>query len=388
VGFADDEALLPVTLRSFQGYRLLQEYFAFPQRYRFFELTGLLPAVQRADTFELDVVILLGRGESTFESVVDASNFALFCTPAINLFPRRADRIQVNESAYEYHVVPDRTRPIDFEVYEVTDVVGYGAGADSEQPFLPFYAAYATDDAHQQSAYFTTRREPRLTSSAQKRRGTRSSYTGSEVFLSLVDSAQAPFSGDLRQLAVQVTCTNRDLVLQMPMGVGKTDLSLDSAAPITAIRVIGGPSRPFAPLADGAISWRTINHLSLNYLSLVNSTAQEGAAAIRDLLELYAPGADASARKQIDGVRSMTVKPVVRRLPMPGPLAFGRGLEITVGVEEMAFEGGSAYMLGAVLHHFFTRYVTINSFTETVLRSTSRGEMSRWVPQPGAKPTL
>ena len=27
VGFADDEALLPVTLRSFQGYRLLQEYF-------------------------------------------------------------------------------------------------------------------------------------------------------------------------------------------------------------------------------------------------------------------------------------------------------------------------------------------------------------------------
>jgi type VI secretion system protein ImpG len=172
------------------------------------------------------------------------------------------------------------------------------------------------------------------------------------------------------------------------MGVGKTDLSLDSAAPITAIRVIGGPSRPFAPLADGAISWRTINHLSLNYLSLVNSTAQEGAAAIRDLLELYAPGADASARKQIDGVRSMTVKPVVRRLPMPGPLAFGRGLEITVGVEEMAFEGGSAYMLGAVLHHFFTRYVTINSFTETVLRSTSRGEMSRWVPQPGAKPTL
>jgi type VI secretion system protein ImpG len=388
VGFADDEALLPVTLRSFQGYRLLQEYFAFPQRYRFFELTGLLPAVRRAETAELEIVILFGRAETTFESVVDASNFALFCTPAINLFPRRADRIQVSDGAHEYHVVADRTRPIDFEVYDVTDVVGYGTGADSEQRFLPFYAAYATDEQHQQSAYFTTRREPRLTSSTQKRRGTRSSYTGSEVFLSLVDSAQAPFAGDLRQLAVQVTCTNRDLVLQMPMGVGKTDLSLDVAAPLTAIRVIGGPSRPFAPLADGAISWRTISHLSLNYLSLVNSTAQEGAAAIRDLLELYAPGADASARKQIDGIRSMTVKPVVRRLPMPGPLAFGRGLEITVGVEEMAFEGGSAYLLGAVLHHFFTRYVTINSFTETVLRSMTRGEMNRWVPQAGAKPTL
>jgi type VI secretion system protein ImpG len=388
VGFADDEALLPVTLRSFQGYRLLQEYFAFPQRFRFFELRGLLPAIQRADTQELEVVILLGRGDSTFDSVVDASNLALFCTPAINLFPRRADRIQVTDSGHEFHVLADRTRPVDFEVYEVSDVVGHGTGADSEQRFLPFYAAYATDEEHQQSAYFTTRREPRLISSTQKRRGSRSSYTGSEVFLSLVDSAQAPFSGDLRQLSVQVSCTNRDLVLQMPMGVGKTDLSLDVASPISGIRVIGGPSRPFAPLADGAVSWRAISHLSLNYLSLVNSTAQEGAAALRDLLELYAPSADASARKQIDGVRTVTVKPVVRRLPTPGPLAFGRGLEITVGVEEMAFEGGSAYLLGSVLHHFFARYVTINSFTETILRSASRGEINRWVPQWGARPTL
>jgi type VI secretion system protein ImpG len=126
----------------------------------------------------------------------------------------------------------------------------------------------------------------------------------------------------------------------------------------------------------------------LNYLSLVNSSAQDGASALRDLLELYAPSADASARKQMEGVRSMTVKPVVRRLPTPGPLAFGRGLEITVGVDEMSFEGGSAFLLGSVLHHYFARYVTINSFTETVLRSETRGEISRWAPQWGARPTL
>jgi type VI secretion system protein ImpG len=388
VGFEDDEALLPVTLRSFRGYRLLQEYFAFPQRFRFFELTGLLPPIARTDSGELEIVILLGRGEGTFESVVDASNFALFCTPAINLFHRRADRIHVNDSGHEYHVVADRTRPVDFEIYEVTDVVGHGVGADSEQRFLPFYAAYSTDEEHQHSAYFTTRREPRLISSTQKRRGSRSSYTGTEVFLSLVDPKQAPFSGDLRQLSVHVSCTNRDLVLQMPMGIGKTDLSLDIAAPINGIKVISGPSRPYSPLADGAVAWRAISHLSLNYLSLVNSTSEEGAAALRDLLELYAPSADASARKQIEGVRSMTVRPVVRRLPTPGPLAFGRGLEITVGVDEMAFEGGSGYLLGSVFHHYFRRYVTLNSFTETVLRSASRGEISRWTPQWGARPTL
>ena len=388
VGFNDDEALLPATLRSFQGYRLLQEYFSFPQRYRFVEVAGLAKAITRVDGDQLEVVILLGRGDGTLESTVDGSNLALFCTPAVNLFRKRADRIHVGDSAYEYHVVPERTKPLDFEVYAVTDVVGHGIGTDSEQRFLPLYAAYTSDQAHHQSAYYTTRREPRLVSDTEKRRGPRSSYIGSEVFLSLVDPVSAPFAGDLRQLSVQTLCTNRDLVLQMPKGAGMTDLMLDVAAPVASIRVIAGPSRPYAPLADGAIAWRAISHLSLNYLSLVESTPEQGAAALRDLLMLYAPEVDVSARRQIEGLRSTAVRRVVRRLHGPGPLAFGRGLEITVLVEELAFEGGSAFLLGAVLDQYFARHVSINSFTETVLRSGSRGEINRWTPHWGARPTL
>jgi type VI secretion system protein ImpG len=388
VGFSDDDALLPATLRSFQGYRLLQEYFSFPQRYRFVDVTGLASAIKRVDGDQLELVILLGRGDATLESVVDGSNLALFCTPAINLFHKRADRIHVGDSAYEYHVVADRTRPLDFEVYSVTDVVGHGIGTDSEQRFLPLYSAYTSDRAHHESAYFTTRREPRLVSTAETRRGSRSSYIGSEVFLSLVDPVNTPFAGDLRQLSVQTLCTNRDLVLQMPVGAGRTDLTLEVAAPVSSVRVVSGPSRPYAPLADGAVAWRAISHLSLNYLSLVQSTAEQGAAALRDLLQLYAPDADVSARRQIEGIRSTQVKRVVRRLRGPGPLAFGRGVEITVLVEELAFEGGSAYLLGAVLDEYFARHVSINSFTETVLRSGNRGEINRWVPHWGARPTL
>jgi type VI secretion system protein ImpG len=395
VGFEDDQALLPITLRSFHGYRLLQEYFSFPQRYHFFELTNLSSALRKADTEEIELVLLLGRGDPSLESVVDASNLALFCTPAVNLFPKRADRVHVTDGAYEYHVVADRTRPQDFEIYEVTGVVGHGIGADSEQEFRPFYSAYSNDEERQHTAYFTTRREPRLISSTQRRRGPRSSYIGSEVFLSLVDSAQAPFSGDLRQLSIQSLCTNRDLVLTMAMGVGKSDFSLDVAAPVSSIRVVSGPSRPYAPLVDGAVAWRAISHLSLNYLSLVNSTAQEGAAALRDLLELYAASTDASARKQIEGIRSVHASRVVRRLPSDGGvrepsrrMAFGRGVEIVLRIDELAFEGGSAFLLGAVLDHYFARYVSINSFTETVLRSEGRGEINRWPPHWGARPTL
>jgi type VI secretion system protein ImpG len=388
VGFDDTEALLPVSLRSFHGYRLLQEYFAFPQRYRFFELSGLAPAIRRAAVDTIEIVLLFGRGEPAYESVVDAQNLALYCTPAVNLMAKRADRIHVSDSTHEFHVLPDRTRPMDFEVYEVTSVVGHGVGSESEQPFLPFYTAYCKPVAEEHTAYFATRREPRLVSSAQKRRGTRSSYIGTEVFLSLVDPNDAPFRGDLRQLSVQTLCTNRDLVLQMPMGLGTSDFTLGVAAPVTAVRVVSGPSRPYAPLTDGAVSWRAINHLSLNYLSLVNTTPQEGASALRELLTLYAPGASATASKQIDGVRLVGVRPVVRRLRAPGPLAFGRGLEITITLDDLAFEGSSAFLFGSVLERYFARHVSINSFTETVLRSESRGETNRWTPQWGARPTL
>ncbi len=387
-GFDDREALLPVTLRGFQGYRLLQEYFAFPQRYRFVEVGGLASAIKQSTVDEIELVLLFDRGEAVFEATVDKSNFALYCTPAINLFPKRADRIHLSDNTHEYHVVADRTRPMDFEIYEVTDVVGHGGGSDSDQTFLPLYTAYISHRDREHPAYFTVRREPRLPSSAQKRRGARSSYIGTEVFVSLVDPAEAPFRSDLRQLSIQTLCTNRDLVLQMPVGLGGTDFTLDVAAPVKSIRVISGPSRPYAPLTDGAIAWRAVNHLALNYLSLMNVSADQGAAALRELLDLYVPAANVGLRKQVDGVRAMAVRPVVRRLPGSRPIAFGRGLEITVTVDEFAFEGANAFLLGAVLARYLTGHVSINSFTETVLRSDSRGEIHRWVPQWGARPTL
>jgi type VI secretion system protein ImpG len=398
LGFSDGQALLPVTLRSFQGYRLLQEYFAFPQRYRFMELTDLARGVKRADAEEIEIVVLLGRGEPTLQSIVDATNVALFCTPAINLFRKpRIDRIHVTDSAHEFHVVADRTRPLDFEIYQVTGVRGHGAGDDSEQQFLPLYSASSSDAPARQSGYFTTRREPRVLSEEHKRDGFRSSYAGTEVFLALVDPGHAPYSADLRQLSIQALCTNRDLVLQMPINTGTTDLSLSIAAPVKSVRVVGGPSRPQAMVADGASAWRAISHLSLNYLSLVNSSSQEGAQALRDLCELYATD-DVSAKRQIEGIRSVKVDRMVCRLPdqeeqrkqekEPGRLAFGRGLRIELEVDELAFEGGSAFILGAVLEHYFARCVSINSVTETVLRSQTRGEIGRWTPHWGTRPTL
>lgn len=386
-GYKDEDALLPVGLRNFQGYRLMQEYFAFPQRFLFVDIDKLAPVMAKLAGDELDVVMLFQRGDPALESVVDAGNFSLFCAPAVNLFPKRTDRIHLTEANHEYHVVVDRTRPMDFEVHEVTGVTGYGVGQDSEQPFLPLYAAYHEEGASH-NAYFTVRREPRLMSAAQKRGGARSSYVGSEIFISLVDPAEAPYRSDLRQLAITTLCTNRDLPLSMPLGLGKTDFNLDSAAPIVGIRSIKGPSRPYSPLSEGAMAWQFVSHLSLNYLTLLDTTEREGAAALREILELYAVNSDAGIKKQIEGVRSIRAKRLVRRLPMPGPITFGRGLEITLELDELAFQGSSAFLFGSIMEQFFARYVSLNSFTETVLVSGERGEIMRWRARCGNRPIV
>ena len=387
LGYADDQALLPVTLRGFQGYRLLHEYFAFPQRFLFAELGGLGPALRRCNRDEIEIVLLFARGDATLEPVVDAANFALHCTPAINLLSKRVDRIHLSDGTYAYHVVVDRTRPMDFEIYDLDNVSGFGSGADTQREFLPFYAAYHTEDPSQ-DAYYTLSREPRLLSAEQKRTGFRSSYVGSEVFISLVDPEEAPFPADVKQLSISATCTNRDLPLTMPVGVGKTDFVLDSSAPVVSIRTLKGPSRPYSALREGGVAWRFINHLSLNYLSLLNNDVRQGAAALREMLELYGLGGEAAIIKQVEGLQGVRVKPLVRRFPLPGPVTFGRGLEIEIEIDEMAFQGASPFLFGAVMEQFFARYVSINSFTETVLRTSRRGEIMRWVPRCGDRPII
>jgi type VI secretion system protein ImpG len=385
VGFEPDQALLPYGGQSFDGYRLLHEYFACPSRFMFVDLVGLGKAVRRLADNELDILILLKRADPRLDRAVDPNDFSLFCTPAINLFPKVADRIHLTEQTNEHHVVVDRTRPMDFEVYRVRSVAGLAAGNEAPQEFRPFFGATDLADAGTGRAYYAVHREQRLLSSRQRSRGPRSSYIGSEVFVSLVDANEAPYRHDLKQLAVEVLCTNRDLPIDMPVGKGTTDFTMQLGAPVEAIRCLAGPTWPRPSYAEGDTTWNLISHLSLNYLTLIDKNPEEGAAAFRELLSLYADLADPSVRKQVEGVRSIASRPVVRRAIHPGPIAFVRGLEITLTIAEEAFEGSGGFLLAAVLDRFLAKYVTINSFTETVLRTITRGEIVRWQKRPGQR---
>ena len=378
VGFEDEEALFPPSPRSFQGYRLLREYFACPERFMFVTIRGLATALRGCSGPEFDILVLFDSSFALLEEAVDASRFELFCTPVINLFPLRADRINLTDASHEYHLVPDRSRPLDFEVFGVSEVLGYAAGSTAETTFLPFYACNDADSERGQPAYYTLRREPRMLSTGQRARGTRSSYVGSETFISLVDAGGGPFRSSLRQLGVSALCTNRDLPLLMPVGSADTDLTPVMGEPVSSVRFIAGPTEPRASTARRELAWRLISHLSLNYLSLCDDGDRRGAAALRELLDLYGALGDPLARRQIEGVIGIGSTSVVRRLPVAGPVSVARGLEVSLHFDETPFTGSGPFLLAAVLEQFFSRYVSINSFCEAVMTTTARGEVKRW----------
>ena len=378
VGYSDGEALLPSGPRSFQGYRLLQEYFAMPQRFMFAEVAGLANSVSRCTAEQLDMIVLFKKLDPVLEQSLSAANFGLYCTPAINLFPMRTERVHLSDQQSEYHVIPDRTRPMDYEIYQIESVTGYGSGAEASQTFESFYRANDLHARTPPNAFYQLRRDARVLSEQQRRQGPRSSYIGSELFLSLVDAQEAPHRSDLRQLGIDTLCSNRDLVLSMPVGSGRTDFTVESGAPVQSVRCVAGPTVPAPSFAEGETAWRLVSHLSLNYLSLLDQDKEQGAIALRDLLRLYCRVDDEAAHKQIEGLRSVTADSIVRRLPLPGPITYGRGLQVCVTLDESAFEGAGVFVLGSVLEQFFAKYVSLNSFTETVIKSTARGVIMQW----------
>jgi type VI secretion system protein ImpG len=195
---------------------------------------------------------------------------------------------------------------------------------------------------------------------------------------------EAPWSGTLKQLGIEALCTNRHLPMRMPVGVYSSDFTLQSGGPYDSIRCLAGPTPPRASNALKEVAWQLISHLALNYLSLADNDEEQGAAALRQILSLYGDNSDPVVRKQVSGVLSISSKPVVRRIDFPKganapiPVTFARGLELTVSLDESAFRGSGAFLLGAVLEQFFRKYVSINSFTETVIATPGRGEIMRW----------
>jgi type VI secretion system protein ImpG len=383
-GLDTDQNLLPLTWTKFHGHNLLHEYFACPARFWFFALNGLARGLSNIEGREAEVVILLDRPPGQLANLVDATRFALYCTPVINLFRKLTDRVRLAPGDAECHVVPARLTPLDYEVYSVETVYGQAEKNSEELSFRPLYQTLNNDEGNY-GRYFSMRRERRLHSDSARRYGTRTPYVGTEVFLSLVDQKEAPYSEQIRYVSVDALATNRDLGTLVPRN-GENDLSAgESSGPIASIGLIRAPSTPRPPYADREMAWRLIRQLNFNYLALEDLDHRPGGQALRDLLRLYVMDEDSEFQRQIEGLVGVKTRPVTRKLPGKGPMTFGRGIECMLTIDESGFSGMSPYVFGLILEQWLARHVSINSFTQTSLHSMQRGLIHTWPARTGTR---
>ncbi len=384
VGFADDEALLPEELRSFRGYRLLSEYFACPERFLFVRLHGLAKAF--ADCEEnCDIVLLFDRPSSFLDGAIEPSNFRLFASPAINLFEKQLGRVQVDPYKHEFHVQPDRTRPLDFEVFRLLDVKAYSRDGTEGRSVAPLYAFGALLYDWRDALFYTTLLRPRRLSQREQRLRSRTDYTGTETWISLTAPGNAERLDAINELGVRALVTNRELP-EMLTFRGDHHFT-GSGLPVRTISILRSPTRPRPPLGLNDAAWRVIGHLTPNYASLV-AGENDDPGALRNHLALYGRQDDAHLRRQIDGILSVRSRPISRRVPGLDRSAVARGRCITIKLDDASFDQSRIFLFSAVLERFLAEFVTINSFTECHFESPLEGSLVRWPPRIGRQHTI
>ncbi|NTX68220.1 type VI secretion system baseplate subunit TssF [Lelliottia amnigena] len=382
-----ENSLLPVNWNIFHGHNLVHEYFACRKRFYFFTLNHLLAGVRNNHTRELEIIILLNQMPQDLAGHVDSECFQLFCTPVINLFPKKVDKLEVKRNTHEMHVVPDRSRPLDYEIHSITSVTGQKVEDNKEVIFNPLFQTCHRDNGNF-GRYFSLTRRARLGSQQNQRKyQSRTLYHGTEVFLSLVDQQEAPFSDDIRYLSVEAMVTNRDLP-RLISRTGQYDLTVSDAAPIHGARFISSPSSPRAPFVASESAWRLIRQLNFNYLPLADSKHVAGGEALRHMLQLFVDSSDQNALTQINGLVGCETTPIIRRLPGNGLLMYGRGVHCTLTMDEENFSGLSPFLFGLILENYLARHASINVFTETELRTLQRGVIAKWQPRPGTRGAL
>lgn len=377
VGFGSEEGMLPYSARSAVGFRLLSEFFVFPQKFQFFELTGLDPAQLSEYSDTLEIYFYLNRSSGDLERNVSAETFQMGCSPVVNLFRQRAEPIQLTNTVHEYRLVPDVRRPQAMEVYSIDRVVA--TSPDGEKcEYLPFYAMRRGTKLEKLHGFWH----------ATRRSGgapTDPTDQGTELFLSLVDLNREPAVLGGWTLDVQTTCLNRDLPSRLPFGGGQPSLQLSQGSGIvTRLLCLTAPTRTLRPPRRHKAQWRLISHLALGHLPIVDG--ESGADEFREMLHLYDFKESNETRQAIEGLVSIETRRGTARIPGTVANGFCRGMEVDVEFDPRLLSGNESYLFASVIEAFLGQYVTINSYSRLSLKYKGReGAVKRWPPRAGER---
>jgi type VI secretion system protein ImpG len=367
-GFEDDESLIDFPARSHTAYRLLTEYFCFPEKFNFFDidlgaLTAVLPPHTR--TLTLHLVLSGIRSDSNLARMLGTlgtNNVVLGCTPVVNLFRQRGEPIRLTHANASYPVLADARRAFAYKVYAIESVnlVRQTPQGESIVEFRPFYSLKHAQEAEHNGHYWALRHDDTLADKSP----------GFETQITIVDIDFDPAEVETSTLNVELTCTNRDLPSLLPYGQRGGDLFLEGRSDAYSISFLRKPTAAYHFERGYNVRWRLISLLALNHLSL----SAGGADALRETLALYDLPRSPSSQRQIGGITGLSQQAVTAWLPGNPFPCLVRGVEVRLAVDEDAFVGSGIHAFGQLIERFLALYVHANSFTQLVIVSNKSGE--------------
>lgn len=367
-GYAEDDALIPFSARSHPAYRLLTEYFCFPEKFNFFDidlaaLCAPLPSGCRRITLHLALAGLrTDSNTARMLGTMSTNNLLLGCTPVVNLFRQRGEPIRLTHTAASYPVLADARRAYAFEVQAIESVklVRQTPQGESITEFRPFYSLRHGQTPARDGHYWVMRRDDTI---SEKR-------PGYETEISIVDIDFDPAAIETDTLSLELSCTNRDLPAQLTYGLRGGDLFLEGGSSVRSISFLRKPTESHRFERGRGAHWRLISHLSLNHLSLSGS----GLEAFQEMLTLYDLPRSATSQRQISGIAAIDHKAANAWLPGNPFACLVRGIEVRLTLDEEAFVGSGIHAFAHIVECFLGLYVHANSFTQLVVLSKKSGE--------------
>ena len=376
VGFDPGEALLPVAPSEHSAYRLLSEFFAFPEKFDFIDidLAALLaecPAGSSRITLRLALAgVRPDAPVARILRTLTKDNLVLGCTPIINLFAQPATPIRITHARSSYPLMADEIPSIGYEIYSIDSVqlLRKSPQGSSITGFFPYYSLRQGEAASRKGHYWLAHRNDQAEA------------TEHEFSLALLDRDFSPLQIEDGTASVRVTCTNRNLPHDLPYGRAGGDLSTESAAGSFPIRMLRRPTVSHHLTSEGSRHWGLIAHMALNHRSLT----QEGLPGLMGMLQLYTQPDDPVAQRQIDGIIALSYRPATAWVRQAQGNAYLSGIEVRISLNEEAYTGSGMNIFVQMLDHLFSLHVHLNSFTQLVVTShASEKELMRCPPRNG-----
>lgn len=382
-GFGEDEALIDFPARSHAAYRLLSEYFCFPEKFNFFDIDlaavcAALPPGTRTVTLHLALSgIRSDSNTARMLGTLAPNNVLPGCTPVINLFRKRGEPIRLTHATASYPVLADARRAFAYEVQAIDSVnlVRQTPQGETVVEFRPFYSLQHAQTPEQHGHYWAMRRDETL----------REKSPGFETQIAIVDIDFDPAAVETDTLNLELTCSNRDLPAYLGYGQEGGDLFMEGGTNGRHISFLRKPTASCRLTGERGAHWRLISHLALNHLSLDAG----GIDAFREMLALYDLPRSPISQRQIGGIRAIEQRLTSAWLAGNPFACLVRGVEVRLTIDEEAFVGSGIHAFAQVVERFLALYVHANSFTQLVIVSAKTGEaLCTCVPRSGASSLL